>query len=455
MILSSGPSRGPWKALFPGFLLLIGLTGCRSHPPRNLLWIVVDALRYDYLSCYGQKDISTPAMDSLAEKGALFTRAYCSYPSTLPSLASMFTSTYPIFNGIRTNAQVLPDSLTTVAEILRGRGWRTAAVVSNPILSNRTNIGRGFESYDDQLPQKESNRDMEERDAILTAQAAIHWLVGHGKKGKFFLFVHFQDPHGPYYPHPELMSLLPKKRPGIKLKIGDKNPTKMIPSYQVLENRTDAGYYLANYAGEVIYTDRQIRRLLAALKEVGVDEETAVLLTADHGEALGEHRMYFRHGEFLHEPQIRVPLIMRIPGASPVKIPRVVRHIDLGPTVLDLFRLGKPGQFQGKSLLPFVKSGSPGWEDVAFSQVAKDTNLTLIDGPMKLIHFRGQKMLYDLLRDPGERRNIYTTEPPQTVQSLEKKMELYQTYASKTPIVPKALEDNKTMETLRTLGYIK
>ena len=444
-----------FKAAFLGFLLFFGLTGCQSHPPKNLLWIVVDALRYDYLSCYGQKGISTPAIDSLAEKGALFSRAYCSYPATLPSITSMFTSTYPIYHGIKTNAQVLPDSLLTIAEILRGRGYQTAAVVSNPVLKKTTNIGKGFEFYDDQLPQKEINRDMRERDANLTAQAAIQWLVRNGKKEKFFLFVHFQDTHGPYYPHPELMNLLPKNRTGIQLEIGGKDQQDMIPSYQALENRKDVDYYLSNYAGEVIYTDRQIQRLLAALQEIGAEEETAVIFTADHGEALGEHHLYFEHGDFLHEPQIRVPLIIKIPGASPIKIPRIVKHIDLGPTVLDLFGLKKPEQFQGKSLLPFIDSKSQGWEDLAFSQVAKDTNLALVDGPMKLVHFRGQKMLYDLRQDPGERENIYTKRPKQTTRRLEKKMELYRNYAPKTPIVPKPLVDKKTTETLKTLGYIK
>jgi len=443
------------KAAFSGLLLLFGLTGCQSHPPKNLLWIVVDALRYDHLSCYGQKGISTPAIDSLAKKGALFSRAYCSYPATLPSIASMFTSTYPIYNGIKTNTQVLPDSLLTMAEILRGRGYQTAAFVSNPVLKKTTNIGKGFEFYDDQLPQKEINRDMRERDANLTAQAAIQWLVRNGKKEKFFLFVHFQDTHGPYYPHPELMNLLPKNRKGIQLEISDKDRQDTIPSYQVLENRKDVDYYLSNYAGEVIYTDRQIQRLLAALQEIGAEEETAVIFTADHGEALGEHHLYFKHGDFLHEPQIRVPLIIKVPGVSPIKVPRIVKHIDLGPTVLDLFGLKKPKQFQGKSLLPFIDSKSQGWEDLAFSQVGKDTNLALVDGPMKLVHFSGQKMLYDLGQDPGERKNIYTKEPEQTRRRLEQKMDLYRNFASKTPIVPKRLVDHKTTDTLKTLGYIK
>jgi len=443
-----------FKTAFSAFLLFFGLTGCQSHPPKNLLWIVVDALRYDYLSCYGQKGISTPAIDSLAKNGALFSRAYCAYPATLPSMASMFTSTYPIYHGITMNAQVLPNSLLTMAEILRGHGYQTAAFVSNPVLKKKTNIGKGFEFYDDQLPQKEINRNMRERDANLTAQAAIQWLVQNGKKEKFFLFVHFQDTHGPYYPHPELMNLMPKNRKGIQLEIGDKDQPDMIPSYQALENRKDVDFYLANYAGEVIYTDRQIQRLLAALQEIGAEEETVVIFTADHGEALGEHHLYFKHGDFLHEPQIRVPLIIKIPGASPIKIPRIVKHIDLGPTVLHLFGLKKPEQFQGKSLLPFIHSKSQEWEDLAFSQVGKDSDLALVDGPMKLVHFSGQKMLYDLGQDPGEKENIYTKRPKQTTRRLEQKMELYRNFASKTPIVSKPLKDKKTIETLKTLGYI-
>lgn len=448
-------SPGLLRAAFYGFFLFFGLTGCQSHPAKNLLWIVVDALRYDHLSSYGQKSFSTPAIDSLAKKGALFSRAYCSYPATLPSFASMFTSTYPIDHGIKTNAQVLPDGLMTVAEILRGHGFQTAAVVSNPILNKKTNIGRGFEFYDDHLPQKEISRDLLERPGNLTVQAAIQWLVQNGKQKRFFLLVHFQDTHGPYYPHPELTNLLPKTRNGIQLEVSDKEKEDTIPSYQAIENRKDVDFYRTNYAGEVIYTDRQIQRLLAALQEIGAEEETAVIFTADHGEALGEHHQYFKHGEFLHEPQIRVPLIIKIPGCSPIKIPRIVEHIDLGPTVLDLFGLERPEQFQGKSLLPFIHSKSQVWEDLAFTQVAKDRNLALVEGRMKLVHFRGQKMLFDLHRDPGETINLYRKRPPQTIRRLERKMELYLNHAAKTPFVPKLLEDKKTIEILKTLGYIK
>jgi arylsulfatase A-like enzyme len=103
---------------------------------------VVDAFRYDHLSCYGQNRISTPAIDSLAEKRVLFARAYCSYPATFPSMASMFKSTYVIYNGIKTNGQVLPDSLLTTADILRGRGNQTVAMVSNSVLKKKINIGK-------------------------------------------------------------------------------------------------------------------------------------------------------------------------------------------------------------------------------------------------------------------------------------------------------------------------
>jgi len=232
-------------------------------------------------------------MDSLAKKGVPFSRAYCSYSVTLSSFATMFTSTYPICQGIKTNAQVSPDGLMTIAEILRGHGFQTAAVVIDPILRKKTNIGRGFEFYDDDFPQKEISRDILERHGNLTVQAVIQWLIRNGKQKRFFLFVHFQDTHGPDYPYPELTNLLPKTRNGVQLEISDKDPEDTIPSYQAIENRKDVDFYLTNYAGEVIYTDRQIQRLLAALQKIGTEEETVVIFTADHGEALGEHHLYF------------------------------------------------------------------------------------------------------------------------------------------------------------------
>ncbi len=162
------------------------------------------------------------------------------------------------------------------------------------------------------------------------------------------------------------MNPLPKDQKGIQLEIGDKDKQDMIPSYQAMENRKDVDFYLANYAGEVIYTDRQIQRLLAASKKSAPRRRRPSSSRPTVEKPLGEHHLYFKHSNFLHEPQIRVPLIIYIPGASLIKIPRIVEHIDLGPTVLDLFGLKKPKQFHGKSLLPFIDSKSQEWEDLAF-----------------------------------------------------------------------------------------
>jgi arylsulfatase A-like enzyme len=170
---------------------------------------------------------------------------------------------------------------------------------------------------------------------------------------------------------------------------------------------------------------------------------------------MGEHGYYFRHGDFLHEPQIRVPLIIKMPGTKPKRVAKIVEHIDLGPTILDLFGLETPSEFQGKSLLPLTDSKNGGWEELAYSQLWRDENLALINGRMKLVHFRGHKALYDLRKDPGEREDIYRKRPRKVKRRLEQKMKFYRNFAPKTPIVPKRLIDHKTKETLKTLGYIK
>jgi len=373
---------------------------------------------------------------------------------TLPSIASMLTSTYSISNGIKTNYDVLPDALLTIAEVLRDKGFQTAAFVSNAVLQKATNIGQGFTSYDDDLPQREANRMFYERDGSLTAQAAIRWLVRNGRKKKFFVFIHFQDPHGPYYPHPELGRLLPRYRKRFILDVGDARHDT-IPPYQVLENRTDAASYLVNYAGEVIYADRQIQGLLTELENLGLEDQTAVVLTADHGESLGEHGFYFQHGSFLHEAQIHVPLILKIPGFSPLRIDHVVKHIDIAPTILDLFEFKKPEPFQGSNLISIVQSQSAKREDLAFSQLEKDSNLAIIDGREKYSTVRGHQMLFDLLQDPRERKNRFETAPTETLRRLEEKKRVYQGYASQAPVIPKKLPDEKIKNALRALGDMR
>jgi len=435
-------------------ILLLAQEGCRPRAPRNLLWIVVDSLRYDHLSCSGQKKFSTPAMDALAQKGVLFERAYCSIPTTLPSIASMLTSTYPIFNGITTNYDILPDTLLTIAEVLRDKGFQTAAFVSNAVLQKATNIGQGFDSYDDDLPQREANRMFYEREGSLTAQAAIRWLDQNGRKKKFFVFIHFQDPHGPYYPHPELGKLLPRYRKRVILDVGDAQHDAITP-YQILENRTDAASYLVNYAGEVIYVDRQIQGLLTELENLGLENRTAVVLTADHGESLGENGFYFQHGGFLHEAQIHVPLIMKIPGFSPLRMDHVVKPIDIAPTILDLFEFKKPEPFQGSSLISIVRSQSAKWEDLAFSQLERDGNLAIIDGREKYFRVNQKQMLFDLVQDPREKKNRFETAPAETLRLLEERKRVYQGYESRTPVIPKKLPDEKIKKALRALGYIK
>lgn len=286
---------------------LWGLAGCggASRPP-NVLLVTLDTTRADALGCYGGAQAQTPTVDALAARGVRFARAYTVTPLTIPAHSSIFTGLYPPRHGVRDNGDFfLGDDAVTLAERLRESGYATMASVGAEVTSHHWGFAQGFDAFYDDMgnTDDEKNRWRVERRGDAVVDDALGWLDTHlGQEPPVFAWVHLFDAHHPYEPPEEARARVPG-RP---------------------------------YLAEVSYADSQVARLLEKLRERGVDENTWVIVAADHGEGMGSHGESM-HGVLLYDATTHVPLIVRPPGgAEPRVVDTPVSLVDLAPTVLSL-----------------------------------------------------------------------------------------------------------------------
>ena len=303
--------------------------GCGGPPPpRLLLLITVDTLRAEELGVYGSTRGLTPNLDRFAADASVFSLAYAPSSFTLPSVAGLLTGRYPEELGIRNNESGLPDDVPTLASELGSRGWQTAGVVGNWVLRRESGIARGFDRFDDRFPQQETVRRWPERSAEATTDAALELLEGCTQvpSVRCFVWVHYQDPHGPYDPPGDGRErLLPAERraeDGTRSLLAgeDHRGEGVIPRYQFMQDRHEVAWYRAGYRAEVQYVDQQVGRLFDAVASGGLGDRAVIVFAADHGESLGEHDVWFAHGSRLTDEQVRVPLLVRIPGRAPAQV---------------------------------------------------------------------------------------------------------------------------------------
>ncbi len=280
-------------------------------PAPNVVVITIDTLRADHLGCYGDKQIKTPNIDTLAQDGVRFERAYTPVPVTLPAHSSLFTGTYPLRSGMHDFADnKLNPSQPTLASVLKENGYATGAVIGSAVLDSRFGLNHGFDFYYDHFDfsrLQESNLDEMERSGDLVADQALDWLDKNYQK-KFLLWMHLYDPHYPYRP-PSPYSEEYKDRP---------------------------------YDGEIAFADSQVGRLIRELKAKGVYENTVIVLTGDHGESLGEHGEK-THGFFIYNATLHIPVIIRLPGGPSARtVSELITLPDLMPTVLSFLKVDVP-----------------------------------------------------------------------------------------------------------------
>ena len=353
----------------------------------NLLLITYDTTRADRIGCYGYDKARTPAVDRLAEEGILFSRALSTSPTTLPAHSSLMTGLYPYHHGARANNTFHLDAEhTTLAEVLLKNGYATAAMVSAFVLDEQFGIDQGFEHYDDEVGEVNEDSPMEiaQRTADRTNVAAEQWLRKNADE-KFFLWVHYYDPHFSYdAPKP----------------FSDQNGTP--------------------YDAEVAFVDFHCGQLLAILDELQLTDDTLVVLAGDHGEGLGQHRE-MTHSCLVYDSVMRVPLVMRCGNrlGGGVHIDRPVSLVDVMPTVLTLLGIEGPAGMDGLDLTqppagtrPLFVEAFQGLADYGWAAL-----LGVQEGTTKYIHGPDVE-LYDLDEDPFERDDLAPAQPQRTAEML-------------------------------------
>lgn len=398
----------------------------RGTPRRGgagaFVLVSIDTLRADRLPTYGYAKGRTPALDAFVKDAVVFEKAYAHAPQTLPSHASMFTGRLPFEHKVRDNLGFsLPPSSHTMAAAFKLAGYRTAGFVSAYVLRTETGLSQGFDVYNAEYPPASADRSPAhvQRPGLSTLAAADAWMDGQADD-RLFLFLHIYEPHKPYAPPERYASFDP-------------------------------------YDGEVSFADEITGKLIESLKRRGWYDAATVVVTADHGEGLGDHGEQ-EHGLFLYDETIRVPLMMKLPGREGAgkRIAPPVQHIDLLPTIGDLAGLQLAEGLRGRSLAPPLKGEGAiapqgiyaealypryhfGWSEL----------LSLTDERYRYIKAPREE-LYDLDRDPKEHINIIG-DRPQAAAGLRSGLEAL--VAGRGIDAPSAVtaEDR---ERLAALGYI-
>jgi len=386
----------------------------------NVLLITIDTLRPDRLSCYSPKHVQTPRIDSLAAKGVLFERAFAHEPMTLPSHANILLGMTSLAHGVIDNGiSIVPRDIQGLAKILKGGGYATGAFVSAFPLDSRFGLNQGFDLYDDRYPSRPAPGCEAERPAEKTIAAAREWLSA--RKAKWFCWVHLWDPHAPYAPPEPFASRF----------------------------RNDP------YSGEVAYVDEALGRLLDDVEKIWGSGRTLIIVTADHGESLGEHGE-MTHSYFAYNSTIWVPLIIAGPGAKASRVKDYVSHVDILPTVCDLLGLPKPLSAQGDSLRPLLEGKRRKAKPIYFE--ALDGYINLGAAPLRGIIDSGKKFidspipeLYDLETDFDETKNLA---PGTDLSAFKKRLAEKMTRDSSSARIQTVRKtDRETRERLQSLGY--
>jgi arylsulfatase A-like enzyme/tetratricopeptide (TPR) repeat protein len=392
-----------------------GLAGPGSLRGDNVLLITIDTLRQDRVGAFGSRGGLTPTIDRLAATGSRFTHAFTPVPLTLPAHASILTGLLPNHHGIHNNTSArLDDRAATLAAALKASGYRTGAFVGAFVLDSRFGLSRGFDEYDDRLPRGDrATFHFAERRADEVVRRAGDWILAPAAQpgAPWFAWVHLFDPHAPYDAPAEY-------RPG-------RSP----------------------YDAEVAYADAMVGRLLARLEAANARGRTLIVLTADHGESLGEHGET-THGLFAYDATLSVPLVINGPSIAAATVDAPVSHVDLAPTILDLVGVA-PAQVDGRSLARPVPADRP----IYFE--ALDASLTRGWAPLRGVIQSGWKYidlpeaeLYDLSADPGEQRNRLGSDPRgETLRRILHSM------AGADGAAPRVALDADAASRLRSLGY--
>ncbi len=447
----------PTRVTLLAKLGLVALACSSPSEEPHLFLVTADTLRADHLSQNGYPRETSPNLDAFAAGAHVFSQAVTLVPKTAPSFASHFTGQPPGRHGVTTNKRALPAGLPVLAEWLREHGYATAAFVSNPILSRRKGFDRGFDRYEE-FPKEGGLEALVESFEAFAAGA--DWSRPH------FVWIHFIDPHGPYTPPQALRDLFVDdelfradgRRVPLDYEPAPGQPVNRVlgavPRYQQIGREDRVAWYVSQYDAEIRHMDAAFGRVLTLLRSRGLYDDSGILFTSDHGESLGEHDLFFEHGWFTYDASLRVPLLVKAPGAgSGRRVDAQVSNLDTTPTLLALAGLPAPEGLPGRDLLDTLEpravlAQNPSSYPRRYFALRHDGHKLVTSPPREALE------LYDLERDPDETRNLAGDEPALAARmraELETLREAEGLPAAPPDEVEPAPEE---IERLRELGYV-
>lgn len=437
----------------PGFPKRISVKAEATPEKLNVLLITIDAFRADHAGVYGYSPQTTPYLDELAKKGVLFENAYTNAPWTFPSFASEMTSRYP--TELNTSVEELStdevkakgrliEKPETLAERMATFGYSTQAILTNEWLSQRRGFDQGFENFVNVEKMMPYHYNFHFKNSVLAfllnkiptlegkLESFHHFLFGPGwqhlrtpaleltpwienwlenhQKERFFLWVHLIDPHNPYDPLPEFSPQefeISLKRMNQLREISARDPE------QVRWREIDKEAYISLYDGDVSQADAGVDDIWQKLNDLGLNEKTILIITADHGEEFWDHEG-LGHGRTFYDETVKIPLLILGPGIEPRQVSQRVSLLDLFPTIIDLIGEKKPKEVMGRSLKPLIEGKNLPVEPIILEANSRgDKARAIIWGDYKLIHnyFTDEEELYNLKTDLNEKNNLIKVLP--------------------------------------------
>lgn len=384
-----------------------------DEPAKNVVVLLIDTLRASKLRAFNPRSpVQTPALDRIAEAGAVFERAQSPENWTKPSCASILTGLYPATHGVKTTEARLPDAALTLPEHLKANGFATGSFIANGYVSDRFGFDQGWDHYTNFI------RESKNTDASSVLEEAADWIE-QNKDRRFFAYVQTIDPHVPYDPPAEFLQMYDRRD-----YTGQVQP-RMTPELleqakkgEVTFDASDTRRLEALHDGEITQHDHEMGRFIERLQELGVWEDTLFVITSDHGEEFNEHGSW-GHGHSVYQELINVPLVFHMPGRVPAgtRISDAVSTVDIPGTVLAYAGVDPMPADEGVDLMPFMQGHRPAVPSVAFSDFLDDRRV-IVAGNWKLILNGINASFFDLGSDPGEQREVDRSQHPVAVRYL-------------------------------------
>ena len=458
------------KYLFSCFtLLLLFISACTAQKTSendfNIVLITIDALRADHLSCYGYERETSPNIDRIAEKGIVFKNVIAPSSWTAPSMVSLFTSVYPLNHEVvhgfmprsRKNIyqqDAFSDKLTTLTEILKSHDYTTFGISSNHNLTRGTGFARGFDyfQYENFIPADRAN------------EIVYSWENAIKKSEKYFLWVHYYDPHHPYHARFPWIKDYTSEELIYQLDLTNKTWKELWALVPTLKKDPEARACLvALYDSEINYVDLYVGKLT---QKLNLDNNTLIIITSDHGEEFLEHR-FIGHGHNLYQESVNIPLVIKVPSSSEKKvIEKHVNLVDIMPTILDALNINPPLQTEGKSLwtknklFPQLRNmllGNERNEQHSFTELGRKFDLKAIVTPeWKYIYdYKNKKeQLYNIKDDSKELSNL-ARKASKKRDELKSILFKWVSHSKKYPLKRQTIQLSKEEEErLMAMGYL-